>query len=57
MSNQIQNPNNKDKYDLIERTGNFGEEIIEFVQKLPKNFINNFLSAPCCACSYNASHV
>jgi len=41
MSNQIQNPNNKDKYDLIERTGNFGEEIIEFVQKLPKNFINN----------------
>jgi len=57
MSNQIQNPNNKDKYDLIERTGNFGEEIIEFVQKLPKNFINNFLSAPCCAWSYNASHV
>ena len=57
MSNQIQNPNNKDKYDLIERTGNFGEEIIEFVQKLPKNFINNFLSALCCAWSYNASHV
>ena len=29
MSNQIQNPNNKDKYDLIERTGKFGANYME----------------------------
>jgi len=33
MSNQ--------KYDLIERTARFGEEVIEFVKTLPKNSINN----------------
>jgi len=28
------------KYDLEERTAKFGEEVIDFVQKLPKNAIN-----------------
>ena len=41
MSNQAQNPKSKQKYDLIERTSRFGEDIIEFVQILPKNFVNN----------------
>ena len=41
ISNQAQNPKSKQKYDLIERTSRFGEDIIEFVQILPKNFINN----------------
>jgi len=37
MPNQIQNPNDKKKYDLEERTGKFGEAIIEFSTKIPKN--------------------
>lgn len=41
MSNQAQNPNDKKKYDLEERTAKFGEEIIEFVKILPKSSINN----------------
>ena len=36
-----QNQKSKKKYDLIERTAKFGEEIIGFVQKLSKNSINN----------------
>ncbi|MFH1713157.1 MAG: four helix bundle protein [Candidatus Jacksonbacteria bacterium] len=40
MSNQAQNPKFKKKYDLIERTAKFGEEIIIFIKKLPKNPIN-----------------
>jgi len=41
MSNQAQNPKSKKIYDLSERTALFGENIIEFVKMLPKNFINN----------------
>ncbi|MDD2890560.1 MAG: four helix bundle protein [bacterium] len=40
MSNQIQNPNVKKKYDLEERTAKFGEEIIEFAGTLPNTPIN-----------------
>jgi len=43
MSNQTQNPNdlnNKNKYDLEERTARFGEAIIEFVKSLPRDPIN-----------------
>jgi len=38
-SNEIQNPNRK-IYDLEERTGRFGEMIIEFVKTLERNEIN-----------------
>lgn len=41
MSNQIQNPNQKRRYDLAERTATFGENIIEFADSLPKSSINN----------------
>ena len=40
MSNQAQNPNDRKKYDLEERTARFGEAIIEFVKTLPKDPIN-----------------
>jgi four helix bundle protein len=40
MSNQIQNPNDKKKYDLEERTAKFGEEIIEFANSLPDTPVN-----------------
>ena len=40
MSNQIQNPNDKNKYDLEERTARFGESIIEFLRVIPKDTIN-----------------
>ena len=43
MSNQIQNPNDKNKYNLEERTAKFGENIIEFAQTLSKNTINIIL--------------
>lgn len=43
MSNQIQNPNTKKKYDLAERTAKFGEEIIEFAKSLPNTSINRSL--------------
>ena len=33
------NDENSKKYDLEERTAKFGEDIIEFVRKLPKNGI------------------
>ena len=39
MSIQIQNPKPK-KYDLIERTGKFGEAVIQFCKDLPDNSIN-----------------
>ena len=42
MTNQIQNPNDK-KYDLVERTAKFGENIIEFCKELPDNPINRIL--------------
>ena len=41
MSNQVQNLKSKNKYDLVERTAVFGEDIIEFAKELPKNPINN----------------
>jgi len=41
MSNQAQNPNNRKKYDLEERTARFGEAIIEFAKTLPKDPINS----------------
>jgi four helix bundle protein len=40
MSNQIQNPNDKKKYDLAERTAKFGEEIIDFISGLPDTPVN-----------------
>lgn len=43
MSNQAQNPNDKKKYDLEERTAQFGEAIIEFVKTLLKDPINSQL--------------
>lgn len=43
MSNQIRNPNNKKKYDLVERTAKFGEEIIQFAKTLLQNVINTSL--------------
>jgi len=41
MSNQAQKPKTKKIFDLQERTAKFGEDIIEFVQGLPKYIINN----------------
>ena len=41
-SNEAQNPNVQ-KYDLEERTANFGEKIIEFVKTLERNEINHSL--------------
>ena len=40
MSNQIQSPNVKNKYDLQERTAKFGEAVIKFVRVLDNNPIN-----------------
>ena len=39
MTNKCQNQNDKNKYDLEERTARFGEEIIEFVKDLPNDSI------------------
>lgn len=41
MSNEIQRPNDKRKYDLEERTAKFGEDIIEFVKGLQRSEINH----------------
>jgi four helix bundle protein len=41
MPNQAQNPNNKKKYDLEERTARFGEAIIELVKTFPKDPVNS----------------
>lgn len=39
MSNQAQNSNDK-KYDLAERTGKYGKEVIVFLKSLPDTNIN-----------------
>jgi four helix bundle protein len=41
MTNKVQNPNDKKKYDLEERTAQFGEAIIELVKTFPQDPINN----------------
>jgi four helix bundle protein len=41
MTNQAQNPNNKTKYDLEERTARFGESIIELAKTLVRNPVND----------------
>jgi four helix bundle protein len=41
MSNEIQNPNDKKKYDLEERTARFGEAVIELVKTFPQDPINS----------------
>ncbi len=41
MTNQILNNNAKPKYDLEERTAEFGEQIIDFCQSLRKDNINS----------------
>ena len=40
MTNQVQNPNDKKKYDLAERTSEFGAEVIIFVKSIKENNIN-----------------
>ena len=40
MTNQCQNPNVKNKYDLAGRTSDFGVEIIIFVKSIKENNIN-----------------
>lgn len=39
MPNEGQDLNNKKKYDLEERTAKFGERIIQFANKIPKNVV------------------
>ncbi len=41
MSNKAQNPNDKKKYDLEERTAQFGEAIIELVKAFPQDSIDS----------------
>jgi len=41
MPNKDQNPNDKKRYDLEERTAQFGEAIIEFVKTLPLDPVNS----------------
>ncbi|MBU1179710.1 four helix bundle protein [Patescibacteria group bacterium] len=41
MSNEM--PNDKNKYDLEERTAKFGETIIDFAKKIPRNEITQRL--------------
>jgi four helix bundle protein len=41
MPNKVQNPNDKKKYDLEERTAQFGESIIELVKTFPKDPVNS----------------
>jgi len=43
MSNKASNPKPK-KYDLMERTAEFGEKVIDFVDSLEKNDKNRILS-------------
>jgi four helix bundle protein len=40
MSNQIRNSNDKNKYNLAERTSDFGAEIIIFLKSIKENNIN-----------------
>jgi hypothetical protein len=42
MSNQAQNPRGTKKYDLEERTAQFGETIVELVKTFPKDPVNKF---------------
>lgn len=46
MTNKVQNQNDK-KYDLIERTAVFGENIIDFLKVLEKNEITRPLINQC----------
>jgi len=41
ISDKVQEPNDKKKYDLGERTAQFGEAIIELVKTFPQNPINS----------------
>jgi four helix bundle protein len=41
MTNEVQNPNDKKKYDLEGRTAQFGEAVIGFVRTLPQDPVNN----------------
>jgi four helix bundle protein len=41
MPNKVQNPNDNKKYDLEERTAQFGEAIIELAKTFPQNPINS----------------
>jgi four helix bundle protein len=41
MSNEVQNPNGRKKYNLEERSAQFGEAIIELVKTFPQNPINS----------------
>lgn len=40
MTNQAQNPNDKNKYDLAKRTSDFGAETIVFVKSIKETNIN-----------------
>ncbi len=40
MSNRFEDSNKKAKYDLCERTGKFGESVVEFAKELPDNSVN-----------------
>jgi four helix bundle protein len=40
MTNQIQNPNDKRKFDLEERTACFGKKIIDFARTLSSDVVN-----------------
>lgn len=41
MPNEVQNPNDKKKYDLEERTAQFGEAIIDLLKTFPQGPVNN----------------
>jgi four helix bundle protein len=41
MPNKAQNPNDKKRYDLEERTAQLGEAVIELVKTVPKDSINS----------------
>jgi four helix bundle protein len=41
MPNKAQNPNDKKRYDLEERTAQLGEAVIELVKTVPKDPINS----------------
>jgi four helix bundle protein len=41
MPDKAQNPNDRKKYDLEERTAQFGEAIIELAKMVPKDPINS----------------
>lgn len=45
MTIQNQNPNDKNKYNLEERTAKFGEDVIEFAMGLKKTDINRVLTS------------